>query len=388
MTETRRELDYRGGRTRTPFGPPLFALFLLSVISCADPGSTSAWGGAERVLVLPTSWSDAPPTLEVNELQDAFFDADDSLNAWLEENSSGIAHIDGDVLPWATAEGRWADVSDCEPDAIIQAGIDAADAFDIADYDADEDGLIDHLVVLHAGRTADDRISWRCMFGDSDLAEHTVALQSQGLGDIGEEVPIGLYAHEAGHAFFSLRDQYRDHIHGDYGVGIWDAMGLGQWGPNSDVQTADLWRHPTHLAAPHKARIGWQPVLTVASAVDDLRIDPIEDGGFLVKVPGSDGDYFLEVRSPRGFSAALPGHGLLVWRATGDRWLELVQADGRNDLRTGEDLGIRPLPPIDANFGDGSDPFPGTLGVTELQAGIELTNIRHDGDAILLSIRP
>ncbi len=83
----------------------------------------------------------------------------------------------------------------------------------------------------------------------------------------------------------------------------------------------------------------------------------------------------------------LPGHGLLVWRALPDRHLELLQADGRDDLSNGTDLGARPLPPIDENFGDDSDPFPGSLSITELDAGIQLQDIRHDGDAVIVSIR-
>ncbi len=366
------------------------AALVLLLAGCSAPVDPPLpWIGAQRTLVVPAAWPDAPPTVDLAGIEAAFFDADDSLAAWIAENSAGAASIDGDVLPWVTLGGAWADLSDCQPDAVLAATWAAIeDEVDPTDYDADGDGLIDHLVVLHAGRTADDRISHRCMFGDLDVADRAIALQSQGLGSVGEEVPVGLYAHEAGHSYFGLRDQYGSHYHGDYGVGVWGAMGLGQWGPNNQVPRAALWRRASHLAAPHKVRIGWATARRLDADVDDLRIDPIESGGDVVQIPDADGDLWLEVRSPRGFSADGPGHGLLVWRTLPDRYLELIQADGRDDLRHGTDLGARPLPPIDENFGDDSDPFPGSLGITELNVGARLSNIRHDGDSILLSIRP
>lgn len=365
----------------------LLALALLAGCAAApDPGP---WIGEQRLLVVPAAWPDAPAPHDRATIEDSFFDAADSFAAWLDENSAGVGTVTGAVLDWSELGGAWSDLADCDPEGVIDAGWSAVeDAVDVDAFDADGNGLIDHLVVLHAGRTADDRVSWRCLFADHPAADSAAALPAQGLGQVGDQIPVGLYAHEAGHAFFSLRDQYGDHYHGDYGVGIWDAMGLGQWGPNNQVDTAALWRTPSHLAAPHKATIGWLEPQVVQQPIDDLRIDPVELGGGVVRIPQGDEDLWLEVRSPRGFSAELPGHGLLVWRTYGDRRLELIQADGRDDLAHGDDLGARPVPPIDANFGDDSDPFPGSLGVTSVQAGAELHSIRHEGDAVIVSIRP
>jgi M6 family metalloprotease-like protein len=360
---------------------------ILALAGCTvEPASP--WLGDQRVLVVPTAWSDAPQSVDIATIEDAFFGADASLAAWIEESSAGSAAITGTVLDWAEASDDWESIRDCMPEAVIAAGWAAVeDDVDPADYDADGNGLIDHLVVLHSGRTADDRISHRCMFAEHLVADFAIALQSAGLGEVGEEVPIGLYAHEAGHSFFNLRDQYGDHYHGDYGIGVWGVMGMGQWGPNADIPTSAIYRRPSLMAAPHRAKIGWTDVMVVEEDVDDLRIDPVELGGGVVRIPRDDGHVWLEVRSPRGFSAELPGHGLLVWRSLLDRKIELLQADGRDDLAHGNDLGRRPLPPIDENFGDDSDPFPGSLQVTELDIGVRLQDIRHEGDAIVLSIR-
>jgi hypothetical protein len=66
-----------------------------------------------------------------------------------------------------------------------------------------------------------------------------------------------------------------------------------------------------------------------------------------------------------------------------------VQADGRDDLNDGNDLGRRPLPPIDENFGDDTDPFPGEGGVTsytDQREAIRFENIRRYDDRVELDV--
>jgi hypothetical protein len=125
------------------------------------------------------------------------------------------------------------------------------------------------------------------------------------------------------------------------------------------------------------------------------RLRPIEQTGESARVwLGPTEQLVLEVRGPTGFSTDLPGHGLLVWLehrtpAGEEVGTILVQADGRDDLANGTDLDARPVPPIDENFGDATDPFPGALGITEWQhseSGVALRDIRLDGDDVLFDI--
>jgi hypothetical protein len=77
----------------------------------------------------------------------------------------------------------------------------------------------------------------------------------------------------------------------------------------------------------------------------------------------------------------------LIWRTTRDGRVVVVQAEGRDDLDRGTALGERPLPPIDENFGDASDLFPGSGGVTRCEdraAGLGFENIELRGDHVLL----
>jgi hypothetical protein len=171
-------------------------------------------------------------------------------------------------------------------------------------------------------------------------------------------------------------------------------MGIGAWGPNNWIPIAELFRYPAHFRAAAKEQIGWMTLRTVDATTSDVRLDPIEIGGEALRIQGPGVDLVLEVRGPYGFSSELPGHGLLVWREdwfplSGDPVVKLVQADGREDLAHGTDLGRRPLPPIDENFGDASDPFPGSEGVTtyeDAEVGVRIEDIRHDGDAVVFDV--
>ncbi|MBW2257118.1 MAG: hypothetical protein JRI25_21340, partial [Deltaproteobacteria bacterium] len=192
---------------------------------------------------------------------------------------------------------------------------------------------------------------------------------------------------EAGHQYFDQYDLYGNYQHGRYGIGVWGIMGLGAWGPNNGIPLAELFRYPVHFRAAAKEQIGWMALRTLDTTTLDLRLDPIEIGGEGLRIPGAGADLVLEVRGPIGFSSGLPGHGLLIWR---EDWfplserpvIRLVQADGREDLAHGTDLGSRPLPPIDENFGDASDPFPGSEGVTvyeDPEVGVRIENTEARG---------
>jgi M6 family metalloprotease-like protein len=289
------------------------------------------------------------------------------------------------VLSWREAPETWAAQDIKNPGHIVaMARCVFADQIDIAAYDAGANGRIDHLFVVHSGRLAQDRTGPKALFAPG-RADRSVSLQSQGIGSVGQQVPIGYYLHEAGHRYFGLRDRYGDHRHGNYGIGTWGLMGLGHWGPHAKMSADDLNRYPVHVRARAKRKLGWGTVKIVKETTKDVLLEPIETTGQVVRVPAvGSHDFFLEVRSPVGFHAKLPGHGLLVWKEPKklNGQVELLAADGRDDLAHGNDLNKRPLPPNGENFSDASDPFPGSEGVTEVTdpiTGIRIHNIRQEG---------
>jgi len=357
------------------------------------PRHPDAWMGDQRALVLLLAWDDAPPNVPAADVREAFFGETESLAAYFQEASGGRFTLSGTVLDWRTVSARWADQNPKDPGAAGRLALCAfASAIDVEAHDAQGNGRIDHLFVVHSGTLPVDRIGPRALFVPG-RADRSVLLPARGVGTVGEHLPIGWYVHEAGHRYFGLRDRYGDHRHGQYGIGVWGLMGLGQWGPNGRIPRADVNRFPVHPRARAKMRMGWADARFLEADAEDVLLQPVETTSEVVRVSGgaSGHDLVLEVRSPRGFHADLPGHGLLVWREPHVLGGEVVllQADGRDDLAHGTDLGERPVPPTEENFGDGSDPWPGALGVAELVdpvTGIALRRIRREGEAIRFDV--
>ncbi len=357
------------------------------------PRHPDPWLGEQRALVLLLAFEDAPPNATVEEVRDAFFGEEGSLAAWFREASGGRFTLSGTVLDWRTVGERWADQHPKDPGSVGKLALCAFDgAIDVAAHDAQGNGRIDHLFVVHSGTLPVDRIGPKALFVPG-RADRSILLPARGVGSVGEHLPIGWYVHEAAHRYFGLRDRYGDHRHGRYGIGVWGLMGLGQWGPRADIPRGDVNRYPVHPRARAKMRMGWVEPRVLEADEADVLLAPVETHGQVLRVSGGSSGYdlVLEVRSPTGFHRALPGHGLLVWREPYDLDGEVVllQADGRDDLAHGHDLGERPVPPVDENFGDASDPFPGSLGVTELVdpvTGIALRHIRLEGAAVRFDV--
>jgi M6 family metalloprotease-like protein len=192
----------------------------------------------------------------------------------------------------------------------------------------------------------------------------------------GQLMSIGTVAHETGHAF-GLPDLYDTDLRSPgvtQGVGEWSLMGSGNYTQPYSPAGFDAWS---------LAELGW------------IRVDSIPEGGVVLDpvatshtvlglgVPGTDEYFLFENRQAIGSDTAqlnpecrfrtracAKAPGLLLWHidlgqvvAHGFRQdnrvnsgavhgVALIQADGRNDLRT----------PGQGNRGDTGDPWPGSTG--------------------------
>lgn len=347
------------------------------------------WQGRQKALVVLLEWSNAPVTVTREAIEETLFGAEGdttSLRQFFLENSGNRFDLSGDVLDWRRSSTSWRASNGCNLRSIVNAawsqfGRDV----DVASYDSDGNGKIDNFFVVHSGRIGSDRVGPDCTFTSFARADHAVVFQSRGLGSIGEAIPIGFYLHEAGHGYFNFPDLYGDHYHGRYGIAMWGMMGLGAWGTYNQVPVEDMFRIPSHFEPYSKVRIGWVRPREVRTTTRGVVLRPVETTSDIVAVPLGNGvNFYLEYRSRNGFSSEHRGHGLLIWKN-----YQLVQADGRDDLNAGNDLGRRPLPPIDENFGDDTDPFPGASGVTSYadpREGVSFENIRREGDRVELDV--
>ena len=248
----------------------VLGLFAMIGLGCQSspargPRHPDPWLGEQRALVLLLSWQDAAPTLSREQVTEDFFGSVGSLSAWFREASQGRFTLTGEVLDWRQASARWADQDIKKPGVVVRLAREAfAEVLDIEAYDGTGNGRIDHLFVVHSGRLSQDRIGPRAMFVPG-LADRSVVIQSQGVGGVGQQLALGFYLHEAGHRWFDEGDQYGEHRRGDYGIGTWGLMGLGQWGPHAGIARDALFRRPVHPRAAVKARLGWVEVQTVTA---------------------------------------------------------------------------------------------------------------------------
>lgn len=347
------------------------------------------WHGKQKGLVLFMDWSNTSTNVTTGSLEKIFFSnqlGDLSLNQFVVENSMGKFSLSGDILGKKISNKVWSKKNGCRLKSIVkEATLLFAKEYSTVDYDSDNNGKIDNLFIVHSGRIGSDRVGPKCTFTNYSKADHTIVFQANGIGSIGEAVPVGFYLHEGGHKYFRLPDLYDNHKHGKYGIGMWGMMGLGAWGVHNQISTAELFRFPAHFEPLSKIKIGWVKPRVIKHSTAQVELRAIETSGDVIALPIRRGvNYYLEYRSKKGFSKNHHGHGLLLWKN-----FKLIQADARDDLDNGNNLGRRPLPPIDENFGDASDPFPGELAVSFFEnkkAGIKIQNIISYDDKIVMDI--
>ncbi len=148
-------------------------------------------------------------------------------------------------------------------------------------------------------------------------------------------------------------------------VGAWDLMDAG-WkrGPLLPRSNMTDWSKPAHMSPFDKIRMGWIVADRLTANLPNAPIAQVEGAGKVYRLwteGKQEKEYFLvENRQQTGFDEYLPDSGLLIWHINEAQATQadplrlrvsLVQADGRQDIENG------------ANVGDSSDPFPGQLSV-------------------------
>ncbi|ESU32028.1 hypothetical protein G3A_12900 [Bacillus sp. 17376] len=196
-----------------------------------------------------------------------------TFKQYYEEQSGGSYTVDGHVTDWVTVPGNAADYGDDNPEgghdnngedgprdfvkdalaAAVANGTDLSefDQFDLYDLDGDgdqnePDGLVDHLMVLHAGvgqeagggALGDDAIwSHRWVLDGVHAVDNTTAEVNYWGGKMAafdytiepEDGAVGVFAHEFGHDL-GLPDEYDTQYTGQgEPVASWSIMSGGSW---------------------------------------------------------------------------------------------------------------------------------------------------------------
>lgn len=298
-------------------------------------------------------------------------------------------HYEGDDNGFGTGFGEFLTFGLDQADALVDYGEFDNDGPDGLPNSGDDDGIVDMVFFVHpeAGAECNDfgveRNIWSHSWHYSEPAYgHTGMyvtddvkldrLQIPELNDDGTEkhimiedytvqpglacpdpsgiariVPIGVYAHEYGHAL-GLPDLY-DRTPGNNpdsnGIGDWGVMAGGSWGFGNRPET------PTRMSAWSLARLGWArlQILDPAAPVV-LDLEPVQERNLVhvVDVPNSNGlEYFLvEFRGPNwtdgmglrlNWDKDLPHEGLAIWHvddsvgSASSTWPFAPRDQGQND---------------------------------------------------------
>ncbi|HOP06742.1 MAG TPA: M6 family metalloprotease domain-containing protein [candidate division Zixibacteria bacterium] len=280
---------------------------------------------------------------------------------------------------------------------LVEDMVDAVNAsVDFSEYDNDNNGTVDVLIVIHSGTGAEYSGS------DDDIWSHKWAIIPKYVDGVWVsdftiqpeywtspgDMTIGVYAHELGHGF-GLPDLY-DTDYSSKGVGKWCIMSYGSWlGPLSRGG------RPAQFCAWAKKELGIVTPTNITANVEQQPIGNATDNAEAYRLwnTGSESDeYFLiENRQKTGYDTYLPGSGLLIWHiddakanntkewypglSTSDHsMVALEQADGLYELEYNSDNG------------DAGDPFPGTYNQSNFNSLSNPSSDAYDGTGSLVGV--
>lgn len=357
------------------------------------PGTTFPAKGKQKVAVVLVEYQDVKFNLEdpldyftrmLNEEGFSDYRATGSARDWFVDSSFGQFEPEFVVMGPVTLQknreyygGNDAWGQDNAPQKMVIEACRQLNAMvDFSEFDRDNDGYIDNVFVVYAGRGEASGGSSDCVWPHAwtlSSAEPGAVYTFDGvrlnryactneweLSDLGygyRPVGIGSFVHEFAHVM-GLPDLYTtDYSGGTFTPGGWSAMDYGPY--NNDMCT------PPQFSAWERSALGYMEPEALPTEAANAALEALEEGkAYIVPTDSPDEYYILENRQQTGWDTYIPGHGLLVWHIDYDEevWrtnsvnndanhnrVDLVEADGILDETSRH-----------------GDSFPGSAGVTSL----------------------
>ena len=354
-----------------------------------SPGFT----GQFKVLAILVEFTDHPSAVSASFFDSLIFDSvGNTVTDYYDEISYGQLDMVTVNLPsslgWRSAPQTYAYYVNGQngtgdypqnTQKLVEDLVDQVDPLvDFSEYDNDNDGYVDALLVIHSGTGAEysgsDNDIWSHKWGIVPRSKDgvyisTYTVQPEFWSTPGD-MTIGVYAHELGHGF-GLPDLY-DTDYSSNGIGKWGIMAYGSWtGPNGKGGS------PAHPCAWSRIQMGFATAVNIATNTYSQAIDSVEGSGSIYRLwssgAASDEYFLVENRQNTGYDSYLPASGLLIWHIddvksgnTQEWWpgqpsdnhylVALEQADGLYELAHGYDQG------------DAGDPWPGTFSAFTFDA--------------------
>jgi len=351
--------------------------------------------------------------------QEGFSDwyATGSARDWFLHSSAGQFEPEFDVFGPVTLQknqeyygGNDAFGQDNAPQKmVIEACRQLNATVDFSQYDRDQDGFIDNVFVVYAGRGeasggGDDCVwphAWTISYAepgqryifDGVRLDRYACCNEWELSAIGHgyrPVGIGTFVHEFSHVM-GLPDLYStSYTAGTFTPGAWSVMDYGPY--NNDGDT------PPQYSAWERASLGY---LTPDALPDrgNLAIPPLDNNAaYMIKTRRPEEFFIIENRRQAGWDEFIPGHGMLVWHI--DYNPEKWSANEANNDPTHSRIDIVEADGTQTEESRDGDSFPGAAGVTSLSSsttpalktwngedtGVSLTDISEFTDRLVARV--
>ena len=273
---------------------------------------------------------------------------------------------------------------------------------DFSLYDGDNDGKIDFVYVIYAGKGQADgggsSTIWPHQYYIYDGVGQTVRLDGKILnsyacggelnGQTGRRYGIGTLCHEFGHVL-GLPDYYDTNNSGYNNryyrtPGYWHIMDAGSYNNNGIT--------PPNYAAHDKYFLGWQTPTklsdpeNVVLPADGKTYRMLNQAGSY-SATSTNVTYYFENRQNTGWDAYLPSHGMLVWKVSYDAntWSRnRPNYGGSSASNSNLCYALISADGSDRNIGTAKNPFPGSQRVTSYTpiSGNALTDIAETNGTI------
>ncbi|HCS88168.1 MAG TPA: hypothetical protein DIW30_07195, partial [Bacteroidales bacterium] len=274
---------------------------------------------------------------------------------------------------------------------------------DFTQYDNNNDGYVDFVYILYAGKGEADggaattvwphnwdlesAAYWgNCTYSKSErkidgLYINDYACSAELAGYTGERNGIGTLCHEFGHVL-GLPDYYDtgqgSNLTESRTPGAWDVMDIGNYNGNGN--------YPPNYSIHEKYFFGWQTPVNLGAVPNALNIKAvggenavayqINTSNKLLPATEETAQYYIENRQQTGWDLHLPGHGLIVWYVDfkEDKW----RNNEPNSLAGSPSYTVVSATGNRTGLGTAADPFPGTRNVNRcMVAGKNLTEIKE-----------
>jgi immune inhibitor A len=327
--------------------------------------------GTVKALVLLVDFKDNTSSTNKNHYNDLLFSSGShstgSMRDYFKEVSYGNLDVTGDVFGWYRMPQNYEYYVDNKfgtdgayphnVKKLVEDAIEAASAdVNFRDYDSDNDGVVDAIFIVHAGRGAEETSNTTDIWSHRWNLDIPVTVDGVKVIDYtieAEDGRIGLFCHEFVHVY-NIPDLY-DTDYDSSGIGRWCLMAGGSW-----AGTNPSGSRPVHPSAWVKKSLGWVKTKNPITNQQAISLPAIETNpeALCLWTNGNQGkEYFLlENRQRINFDSELPAEGLLIYHidenqtTNSNQFHPLVgieQADGRMDLQNAE------------NDGDAGDVYPG-----------------------------